>query len=144
MTRMGTSRYFDQTIFEESLAADQIFEEKSGDIFQTNAKESFVDVHLQSPCPDDGVVRAIDGFSHEPQQKTSLQNGSKPAMLGKYEDLTEPNTPLDKCDYRGRPPTYVAKLGLSPIRITNPVELEDILQKVGKLWRNFLSLSIVD
>ena len=135
---MGTSRYFDQTIFRESSAADQIFEERSGEIFQTSAKESFVDVHLQSPCPDDDVVRAIDRSCDECQQKTSVQNGSVSATIDKHEDLTEPNTPVDKFDYRGRPPTYVAKLGLSTIRITNPVELEGILQEVGKLWRNLL------
>ena len=142
--KMGTSPYFDRMMFWESSATDRIFEERSGGIFQTSVQDSFVDVHVQTRCPDDGIVRATVGSSHDRQLKTSVQFESSPATANIFKDLTAPDKPVDKCEYICQPPNYVPERGLSPMRIRDPVKLEDTLKKVGKLWRHVFWLLSVD
>ena len=130
--KMRTSLYFDRVIVKESSLAERFFEERSGDIFQTDGKESFVDVHLLRR-PDDDTVGAIDSCNDEYQPKISVQTGDLPAPLGCFRDLTGSNRLEEKYDY---PPRYNAEPELIPMKIKDPLELNGVLQKVGKLWRN--------
>ena len=134
--KMRTSPYFDWVLVRESSMAEQEFRESSGDIFQTHGKESFVDVHL-APRADDSIVRAIINCNELYQPKIS----NLPARVGSFVDLTDSNRPEDKYDH---PPTYDAKPELISMKIKDRVELEGVLQKVGKLPRNVLWLSAVD
>ena len=99
-----------------------------------------MDVHLV-PRADGSNVRAIVSCNDVYQQKISVQTADLPATVGSFGDLTGSNRPEDKYDY---PPTYDAKPELISMKIKDPMELEGVLQKVGKLSRNVLWLSAVD
>lgn len=121
-----TSPYFDQTVFEESLAADQILREESDEVFASRLEDSFVDIDIRPDKADNIQINAMPEAGNEQQHTKS---GAVSTAWYAPEDPPQPSS------YPGqKPPNCVARLGLCLKTIMDPARLKRLLQNVGKLW----------
>ena len=118
---MKASPYFEQALFyTQTPATDQFFEESSNDLFQINGKESYIDIHDQSPYPQEA-----------PNGSSFLSSKEKADPPLEDECSSIPPSPLDQCLYLDEePPRYFQIPGL---RRQEARECED-LKKIAKVW----------
>ena len=117
---MKTSPYFEQVLFyAQTPATDQFFEESSDLLFQTDGKESYIDIQDQSYLQE-----ALNGSSFlGSKEKNDL------SLDDEYSSI--PPSPLDQALYLDQePPRYVQISGLRRQEARNR---EDV-KRIARVW----------
>ena len=124
---MAASRYLEQIFFmEQSLSADQLFEERSDTLFEFGDEDSFVDVRFQQSRHETRKSKADIESDQQDCHEELSDVEAVPKRLSEPES-SEFSSPVDKCSFLSQdPPPYVEAQGLESKRVSNPQELSKI------------------
>ena len=137
---MKTSMYFEQTLFyDQSSASRQLYDEKSGRLFEVNSESSVIEIHVQPPSPS-----ASDDLQHANVQSDAvLKWWSAPAAEAASICSSLSRAPTLAAEQNGcsppDSPRSVGPPGLQSRRIWDP----ELLRHIAAVRRNGLVVCLL-